>query len=505
MQSTIDFQTQKQFDRFDLDILQCPLLKILDDFVKSLASPVKFSPIKFFDRLPEPVTIQLPTDRTPKVPTPIDLGRDFGQWLPTIFSQSALLDPLNQILTTAYDTAAKIVYDTAKIAYDTTAKIVYDTVKQYPQIVQGLDQLIYNLPKLDFANPLTINPGNTLRDRSFNQLVIFGDSLADTGNLAKLSGGLFPPNPPYFNGRLSNGPLWVEYLAPELGLNPRQITNLAVSGATSGRSNVASLVAAGQNLSQNIIQQLNQLPGMLNQIDLFANQLAASGTAAAPKALANPKALYVVWAGANDFLTLPQDPVAAIQSVLASVGNITKAVSTLAGLGAKTIVVPNLPNLGVTPFAAARNLIPQATAFSTAFNALLQGELGSLETNLGIDIVHVDVFSLSQAIANRPREFGFTNITTPLFQAKTPTNPDNFVFADDFHPTTAVHRLISNTVKRSLTQPTPSQVFETSGQVVQQLVNSSGFQSAIGKLFSDLIRNPLTPPPLLATASNVWP
>jgi phospholipase/lecithinase/hemolysin len=504
MQPTIDFRTQNQFDRSGLEPSHFTLPKILEDLVKSLDDRVKplAHPVKLLDH--GPIAIKLPIVQAAPLPTPIDLGRDLGQWIPASFSQSALFGQFNQVLTTAYNTA----YSAAYNAYNSL-------VAQYSPVLQDLNQFVQNLPNLNFANPLTINSGNTLRDRQFNQLVIFGDSLTDTGNLAKLLGGLFPPNPPYFNGRLSNGPLWVEYLAPELGLNPSQIKNFAVAGATSGRSNVAALVAAGQNLSQNVIQQLNQLPGMLNQIDLFANQLASgttNGTAGRP-ATANPKALYVVWAGANDFLTLPQDPVAAIQSVLASVGNVTKAVSTLAKLGAKTIVVPNLPNLGVTPFAAARNLIPQATAFSTAFNTLLQGELGGLETNLGIDIVQIDIFSLSQAIATRPSEFGFTNITTPLFQAalsaKTPINPNNFAFADDFHPTTAVHRLISNTVKRSLTQPTPSQVFATSGQVVQQvvqqLVNSSGFQSTIGKLFSDFTKNPLTPNPLLANASSLWP
>jgi phospholipase/lecithinase/hemolysin len=361
----------------------------------------------------------------------------------------------------------------------------YDYVlMNYPDVILDLSQILSSLPSLDFINPLTVNLGNTLADRNFDQLVVFGDSLSDTGNLFQALGGAFPPSPPFFNGRFSNGPLWLEYLAPELGLQPSQITNFAFSGATSGRGNIASLSAG---------QDLGQLPGVLDQVDLFAGQLAATGQSA------NPNALYVVWGGANDFLTLPQDTTDAIQSVIDSVENVAQAVTTLAGVGARTIVVPNLADLGVTPLATARNLNTQARVFSTVFNVLLQGTLGDLEQDLGIDIVQVDVFSLSQALATRPSEFGFTNVTDPLFQQPTlPVDAFTFAFADDFHPTTTVHRLIGDTVKRSLSQPTPGQVLQTSGALVQQFVSSSGFRSTLeGLLFGS---SSLTSAPLLTTA-----
>jgi phospholipase/lecithinase/hemolysin len=365
---------------------------------------------------------------------------------------------------------------------------VYGAVlTQYPEVFIDLAQIVQNLPALDFSNSLTIDLGNTLGDRSFNQLVIFGDSLSDTGNLSSALGGLFPP-PPFFNGRLSNGPLWLEYLAPELGIS--NIANFAFAGSTSGRTNIASLTAG---------QDLGPLPGVLDQIDLFAGQLAANGIPSA-----NPNALYVVWGGANDFLALPPQPLDAIQSVFASVDNVAQSVITLAGLGAKTIVVPNIPNLAITPVVAGRDLIPQAAIFSSLFNTLLQGTLGGLESELGIDIVQVDVFSLSSAIARRPTEFGFTNATTPLFQAlASQPNPDTFVFADDFHPTTAAHRLISDAVKRSLSTPTPGEVLPTSGAIVRELVNSSGFSTAVGNILDQLPANLLPANRLLATANNL--
>lgn len=37
------------------------------------------------------------------------------------------------------------------------------------------------------------------------QLVVFGDSLSDTGNVLIASYGAFPPSPPYSGGRFTDG------------------------------------------------------------------------------------------------------------------------------------------------------------------------------------------------------------------------------------------------------------------------------------------------------------
>lgn len=63
-------------------------------------------------------------------------------------------------------------------------------------------------------------------------LFVFGDSLSDIGNSYDQTFGLLPPDPPYFEGRFSNGPLAVETLAQNLGLTLNRETNFAVGGAT---------------------------------------------------------------------------------------------------------------------------------------------------------------------------------------------------------------------------------------------------------------------------------
>ncbi|CAB4419763.1 unnamed protein product [Rhizophagus irregularis] len=62
-----------------------------------------------------------------------------------------------------------------------------------------------------------------------DSMIVLGDSYSDNGNgVFKISDGSFPP-PPYFEGRFTNGPVWVEYLSKKLGLNS---VNYAAGGAT---------------------------------------------------------------------------------------------------------------------------------------------------------------------------------------------------------------------------------------------------------------------------------
>ncbi|HEY9660166.1 MAG TPA: SGNH/GDSL hydrolase family protein, partial [Allocoleopsis sp.] len=84
---------------------------------------------------------------------------------------------------------------------------------------------------------------------SINTLYVFGDSLSDTGTVFRATGGLYPSDPPYFQGRYSNGRVWVEYLADYLAVD--RINNFACGGATT-EGNATSLV-----------------PGLLSQVQSF--------------------------------------------------------------------------------------------------------------------------------------------------------------------------------------------------------------------------------------------
>ncbi|MBW4483819.1 MAG: hypothetical protein KME14_14860 [Tildeniella torsiva UHER 1998/13D] len=272
---------------------------------------------------------------------------------------------------------------------------------------------------------------------SFDSLTVFGDSLSDPGNLFGLT-GFFPPFP-YSQGRFSNGDLWADYLVDDLGFEPAQVQNFAVGGATTSRDNgltplIGSLTGTEVNL-----------PGLLDEIDSYLGGLGAGA--------ANPDGLYVVWAGANDLFNLPSDPAAIPDFLAASVKNIATAISQLAARGADTFLVPNLPNLGLTPRTLGDGTSEQATALSQGFNAGLANTLTALEQSLAgaIDIIPVDLFGLTTEIIATPAEFGFTNVADPLLNQGLLDDPGYFWW-DQQHPTTTVHELLADVFQTSLVE-----------------------------------------------------
>lgn len=263
----------------------------------------------------------------------------------------------------------------------------------------------------------------------FTRVIAFGDSLSDDGNLFRVSGGL-APRPPYVEGRFSNGPMWVEYLAQDLKL---PLVNYAFGGATSGTYNTI------YNLIPEPVRPLvPPLLGLQQEINTF--------TALTPAA--DPAALFTVWAGANDYLgggvTNPQQ----------TVTNITQAVQALINVGAKNILVPNLPDLGRLPGPRSGPNSQPLTQLSTAHNTLLAGSLALLKSNSAPDVnlQLLDVYSLVNQALNNPTSLGFTStdscVTPPPLLAPPPyticSNQDQYLVWDDIHPTTAAHRQIAN-------------------------------------------------------------
>jgi phospholipase/lecithinase/hemolysin len=242
-----------------------------------------------------------------------------------------------------------------------------------------------------------------------NQLYVFGDSLSDMGTVFRATGGMYPPNPTYYQGRYSNGRVWVEYLALRLHLSSKQTNNFAYGGATTG-SNGNSLV-----------------PGLLTQVQSFTQTHQQT----------NPNALYVLWAGANDYLQ-------GVSSATVPVENVTGGIASLAGVGAKKILVANLPDLGQLPAMRTRANSASLSALTQAHNQGLRRSLKLLSQQYSdLQIVTLDANRLYRdAIAN-PAAFGFTNVISAcLSGSRACANPDQFLFWDGIHPTTAAHRIL---------------------------------------------------------------
>jgi phospholipase/lecithinase/hemolysin len=292
---------------------------------------------------------------------------------------------------------------------------------------------------------------------TFSKLFVFGDSLSDAGNIFNTTRAIgdpnlvFPPSPPYSEGRLSNGPVWVEYLGQELGLSPTLVSDLATKPATQG----INFAFGGSNSgTENAFVPNSGFPGVLRQIDLFTKPLQEINQKA------DPDALYVVWAGANDYLF------GGITDPTIPVENINSAVQSLVDIGAKNIIVPNLPDLGRLPSTNANPIISDGLNQLTAFhNAGLNESLAGF-TKSGVNIIPLDINTLGKQVQANPLNFGFKDASNSCLvgdfaaianqTATLCSNPQDFFFFDGVHPSTLGHKLIAQTALASIKHSTTS-------------------------------------------------
>ncbi len=242
-----------------------------------------------------------------------------------------------------------------------------------------------------------------------NELYVFGDSLSDVGTVFRATGGTYPPSPTYFQGRYSNGRVWAEYLADRLHLSSRQTNNFACGGATTGS------------------ERNTLVPGLLTQVQSFTQTHQQT----------NPNGLYVLWAGANDYLQ-------GVSSATVPVENVTGAITSLAGVGAKKILVANLPDLGQLPATRTSANSASLSALTQAHNQGLRRSLKLLSQQYSdLQIVTLDANTLYRDAITNPAAFGFTNvISSCLSGSRACGNSDQFLFWDGIHPTTAAHRIL---------------------------------------------------------------
>ncbi|MDT9180480.1 MAG: SGNH/GDSL hydrolase family protein [Limnospira sp. PMC 1291.21] len=294
------------------------------------------------------------------------------------------------------------------------------------------------------ANSLTID--DFIEALHFEEIYIFGDSLSDTGNAFIASEGQVLAGLPYFQGRASNGLLWVDYLGDKLSLNP---VNFSEQSPSNEGINFAFF---GANTSGLNTTEPGLFPGLENQLQAFIAPLLASGQTA------NPNALYTLWVGANDYLAGRQT------DGTIPVNNLTEAVTSLYQFGARDFLMLNLPPLGELPVARFNPLDPvdpvnsfdaeELNRLSAEHNQGLREAVDQLNQNLpGANVSLFDVGGLFEdAIAN-PEQFGLTNVTDSSISFILGTiadNPEQYLFWDILHPTTTTHQIIASDVYEQL-------------------------------------------------------
>ena len=298
------------------------------------------------------------------------------------------------------------------------------------------------------------------RAQTFNSVVVFGDSLSDSGNIAQSyasiaqSLGLNIPDGTSFT--TNPDPVWAEIVARTFGASA--INSLA------GGTNYSW---GGACVDPDVACE-NSVPTTQEQI----SQHLSGGNA-------DPDTLYMIWGGANDISAVTEenqsDPQGALDGTLQAAEAYVDQIRSLQDAGARYIVVLNLPDIGKT-LSSQHSGAEVAAGFSTlssTYNEALDTGLASLEHG----IIPINVFALMDEIIENPGNYGFTNIddiactpgSNPLRPSggieslvcgptdsgylSPPKTDETYLFADGFHPSGPAHAAVADAVISTFTAP----------------------------------------------------
>ncbi|OGV38476.1 MAG: lysophospholipase [Legionellales bacterium RIFCSPHIGHO2_12_FULL_42_9] len=284
---------------------------------------------------------------------------------------------------------------------------------------------------------------------SLKNVVVFGDSLSDNGNLYEYMQHQLPLSPPYFEGRFSNGPLWVEHVLnfyfPETP--EKHLLDYAFGGA-------------GVSLDPNT----EMLFTLDHEIDSYL---------LSHQEKVDAQSLFVVWVGANNYLDLENQ---SEQTVIEVNEGIKHSLQRLADAGALHILIFNLPDLGKTPYAKLVNARELLTRATTSHNQQLALTINQLQhDNPGVQWLSFDVNALLNSFLIEPQRFGFTNVDSTCYESMAAMpiltqyskysmvkvasrininsrqdHCEGYLFFDPIHPASRAHELMANHVQQLL-------------------------------------------------------
>lgn len=266
----------------------------------------------------------------------------------------------------------------------------------------------------------------------FSQLIVFGDSLSDTGNLAVVN---LPP--PYYRNRISDGPVIADLIAAAIGSNADR------SGHLLGGGDGFNYAVAGGDIDGTDREDLTQqVSAYLSRVDNTAD----------------PNALYLMFVGGNDLRGIRSITSAGQASIEISntLDMLLTQLSRLRGAGARAFFIPNVANIGRIPETLGRELTDpgisaRAETYTRDYNQRLVQSLAPLsnsDRNLSIQVF--DLFQSFENLIDNASDFGFTNTQEGCF------DPNDFeielecllfgfgrrVFFDNIHPSSASNSIV---------------------------------------------------------------
>lgn len=296
----------------------------------------------------------------------------------------------------------------------------------------------------------------------YSDMVVFGDSLSDPGNVYVLLGevsvrpyaaGNIPSAPYPISGMtFSNGETWIQHVSASLrlkgGTGPA-LRSPAFSNYAFGGARAATSAGGPFDLSTQVAQYLANAGGIADSDALYSLYFGGNDVRDALVAF-NVALQQTLFSGG----TLPEALAAgqaAAGAILAdAVTAIADNIIALSSAGAQHFLIPNAANLGIVPAVTAlgADAASLATQLSFGFNLALENALSGIELALPVNITRFDVFSLMTGMAANPEAFGLANVVDACLTPEVNVDavcgtPDDYFFWDGIHPTRVVHRVLA--------------------------------------------------------------
>lgn len=316
---------------------------------------------------------------------------------------------------------------------------------------EGRLHLIFSLFALMFCySTVMAFAQEAIHRPDYTSIVVFGDSLSDTGNVAHLTQakyGVRLPGPAfdYTDGRFTDGAdteptaqnsfgVWIEQYAATLPSKPEVKNSL-----DGGTNYVYGFAFTRRGTSAFTFGPSDEL---FVDVDNIGQQI-TTYLATHPKI--DDKTLFVVWGGANDVLNATSsDDV--IDSGIDQAVNIQRLIDA----GATQFIIPNLPPLGLIPRlnGSTATSVP-ATETSVVYNDVLHKDLEVLRAfnpHRRLSLAEMDVYALFNEVVASPSLYSLVNVTAS--SQGEPVDPDTYLFWDGLHPTTRGHKILAATAAK---------------------------------------------------------
>ena len=300
---------------------------------------------------------------------------------------------------------------------------------------------------------ITLSSVGVAHASDYSSVTFFGDSLTDGGYFKKATEALGHPQ----SGQYTTNPdnTWATPFAESLGLNSVQNTYDEATGQqmTTGNNYAIGGARSGIDLQHDKYEDTTGKPlpvySTRSQVDRYL----------ADKDI-DSKGLYTVWTGANDLFAVVKDVPNASNIISAAVSDEVATVKKLHDNGANYIVVPNIPDVGLTPNFVGTPLATFGTDLVKQYNEALYSGV----KNTGANVIPLDTFSLVQQVAANPTAYGFSNVTDKACKDSSsvecgradldkPGAENSYFFADGVHPTGRAHRMIADYANAVVTAP----------------------------------------------------